>query len=223
MRTAEQLGWYRYLVHNNTAAGSLFTLLHLPFMASFVSWVALGALPLGVFDAPVMAISMAAVATVLYGEHMIDDTTMVGKPWDTVFNDRTLLWSAAGLFVAGALLSVWSSLIIGSAVPLIGISAGISFSILYGMEVWRFHAVWFGAVGMGAIPPFSYLAQAIALGHSASPAIIAVLFVLGSTSGYIMLGTYERTRMESGLWKELAIIFLIFYSLGILSLLEITV
>ena len=42
MGVDRKLGWYRHLVHNRSVPGSLFTLLHLPFMLAFLSLALLG-------------------------------------------------------------------------------------------------------------------------------------------------------------------------------------
>lgn len=220
MRTVDQLGWYWPFVRNGSVAGSLFTLLHLPFMLAFVALTLFGTFPLGELDLVVLALSMAAVALVLYGEHMLDDTTPVGKPWDTVFSDNALRTLGAIMFLLAALIAWAASDIIGSPVPLVGVLVGIAFSALYGLEVWKFHTVSFGALGMGAIPPFAYLAQIIAQKLRPDPVIMSVLFILGLAFGYAMLATYEHTKEDPSRfsWNLLAIIFVMFYALAALAL-----
>lgn len=220
MRAPEQLGWYRALVHNSTVRGSLFTLLHVPFMAAFASLVVIGILPLSSFDPLTLVLSIGAVSLVLYGEHMLDDTTLVGKPWGTVFTDRTLTIFAAASFLAALLISVLASLYLGSAIPLIGVGLGIVVSVLYGLEIWFFHAVAFGAVGMGAILTFSFLAQSVAVKSPSSLPIMALLFAGGAIYGFVLLNTYERTKVDKAAWNPLGIIFLLGYFAALMAIIS---
>ena len=146
------LGWYRHLVHNRSVPGSLFTLLHLPFMLSFLSLVLLGTFSLGRVDDVVLLLSLAAVAAMLYGEHMLDDTTDVGKPWDGQGPDidrhgrRHVHHCDIDRHVCQLPFRDLAS--IGRH------RSGIGFCTLYGLEIWNFHRVWFGALGMGVSPCF---------------------------------------------------------------------
>ena len=148
------LGWYRHLVHNRSVPGSLFTLLHLPFMLSFLSLVLLGTFSLGRVDDVVLLLSLAAVAAMLYGEHMLDDTTDVGKPWGTVLRDRTLIAMGVGMYIIAILIGMYASYHFGTLLPLAGIGLGIGFCTLYGLEIWNFHRVWSGRSGWELSPCF---------------------------------------------------------------------
>ncbi len=222
MRSADQLGWYRHFVRNRSVGGSLFTLLHLPFMLAFVSLTIFGALPLRRTDLIIMTLSILAVALVLYGEHLLDDTTPVGKPWDTVFSDASLRTLAAIMFILAAIIAWFASDYIGSPLPLIAVVFGVGYSILYGLEVWKFHAIAFGAVGMGVIPPFSYLAQTLIQHIRPDLLVVIVLFALGAAFGYVKLAAYEHTKEDPSRysWNLLAVIFVMFYSLAALTLIR---
>ncbi len=212
-----ELGWYAYLVHSTTTLGSLVTLVHIPFMASFLSVVLIGAFSASAVDPLALALSLLVVALLLYGEHMLDDMTRVGKPWSTVFGDRALTALAASMFVIASLVGVSASFIYSSPIPILGVLIGIAFCVLYGMEIWHFHEMVFGALGYGAIPAFSYLAQNAIAGTSPPDIlIVALLLALGFTLGYVMLALYERTKTPSHriMWRLLALHFAVIYSIA---------
>jgi hypothetical protein len=212
-----ELGWYVHLVHNRTLLGSLATLVHAPFMIAFLAVVAIGAYAAPVLDPTVLVLSLAVVALLLYGEHMLDDMTRVGKPWATVFSDRDLALLAATMFFAAALIAAAASYAFGSPLPLLGVLAGIAFCVLYGLEVWHFHALAFGALGYGAIPAFAYEAQVIVTGTGApDPIVIAVLLVVGIVLGYVMLALYEHTKTNAHrvAWRLLAFHFALIYGIA---------
>ncbi len=211
------LGWYRHLVHNRSVPGSLFTLLHLPFMLSFLSLVLLGTFSLGRVDDVVLLLSLAAVAAMLYGEHMLDDTTDVGKPWGTVLRDRTLIAMGVGMYIIAILIGMYASYHFGTLLPLAGIGLGIGFCTLYGLEIWNFHRVWFGALGMGAIAMFSYLAQATITGQVLDPPVAFMLLGVGFAFSYVLLGLYEHTKTDDSgvIWNILGGQFMLSYILGL--------
>jgi hypothetical protein len=211
------LGWYRYLVHNRSVTGSLFTLLHLPFMLAFLSLVLLGTFTVAKIDQTVLLLSLAAVAAMLYGEHMMDDTTQVGKPWRTVFSDRTLTFLGIGLDVVAAGIGLYASYRFGTALPIVGVSLGIVFCTLYGLEKWKFHQVWFGALGMGAIAMFSYLAQTVIAGQTPDAPVTLLLLGTGFTFSYVLLGLYEYTKRDGSrvIWNILGGQFALSYLLGL--------
>lgn len=215
----ERLGWYGVLVHNRTAAGSLFTLLHLPFMLAFLSLVIIGAMASEAVDGTILALSLAVVALLLYGEHMLDDTQRVGKPWNTVFGDGTLFAMAAALFALSLVIALYASLRYGTGVPVIGVMAGIALTVLYGLEVRGFHSLLFGGIGMGAVTPFSYLAQAIISGSGWSVLTALLLFAFGSCYGYVLLALYESTKTPAHqlFWRLLSLQFLMVYALAAAS------
>lgn len=211
------LGWYRHLVHNRSILGSLFTLLHLPFMLSFLSLVLLGTFMVRRVDGTVLLLALAAVAALLYGEHMLDDTTRVGKPWRTVLDDRTLVVSGTVLYIIALLIGGYASYHFGTVLPLAGVALGILFCTLYGLEMWRFHQVWFGALGMGAIAMFSYLAQTIITGQAPDVPLALMLLGAGFAYSYVLLGLYEHTKMDDTpvIWNILGGQFALSYILGL--------
>jgi hypothetical protein len=212
-----ELGWYRYLVHNKSVAGSLFTLLHLPFMLSFLSLVLLGTFTVKEVDHTVLYLSLAAVALMLYGEHMLDDTTRVGKPWRTVFGDRTLETLGVTLFIAALAIGAYASYHFGNILPMTGVGLGIIFCSLYGLELWKFHQVWFGALGMGAIAMFSYLAQVLITGQMVDMTVGLALLGVGFTFSFVLLGLYEHTKDDGStfVWRILGAQFALSYLLGL--------
>jgi hypothetical protein len=210
-----QLGWYAYFVRNRTVLGSLVTLIHLPFMFAFLSFVLIGALSLPGLNVTVLVLSLIVVSLLLYGEHMLDDMERVGKPWSTVFNDRTLAILAILLFSISGLIGAYASIAFSTVVPFLGVLAGIGFCTLYGLEVWEFHRTVFGGLGMGAIAAFSYLAQTFITGSSVEPLMVILLFALGFVLSYVMLWLYEYTKTEAyeKAWRLLACQLVLIYAI----------
>lgn len=216
-KVERDLDWYGHLVHNRSVAGSLFTLLHLPFMLAFLCLVLLGTFTVRNVDRDVLWLSLAAVASMLYGEHMLDDTTGVDKPWKTVFSDRSLVILGVSLYVAALLIGAYASIRFGTPLPLAGVGLGIVFCSLYGLEVWRFHRVWFGALGMGAIAMFSYLAQTVITAQAVDALVALALLGTGFAFSYVLLGLYEHTKEDGSpaIWNILAGQFALSYILGL--------
>ena len=217
MGVDRELGWYRYLVHNRSVPGSLFTLLHLPFMLAFLSLVLWGTFTVRGVDHTVLLLSLAAVAAMLYGEHMLDDTTGVGKPWRTVFSDRTLTVGGIALYLIAIAVGAYASYRYSTLLPVAGVSLGILFCTLYGLEKWKFHQVWFGALGMGAIATFSYLAQTVITGQAPDAAVALMLLGAGFAYSYVLLGLYEHTKQDGStvIWRILGGQFVLSYILGL--------
>lgn len=216
-----QLGWYKYLVYNKGTFGSLFTLMHLPFMLAFLSLVIIGTAALRVVDHMILGLSLAIVFLLLYGEHMLDDTTKAGKPWKTVFSDTALVSAGSFMFMLALLTGIHAGRILGSLFPGAAVGTGILFCTLYGLEFQSFHTTGFGALGMAAIPVSSYYAQVLALGLEASPVILIGLGVFGFGYGYVMLALYEHTKTQEYkiAWKLLGLQLILIYALaGTLSL-----
>jgi len=212
-----ELGWYVHLVHNRSVVGSLATLVHVPFMLAFLSVVVFGAFSSSTLDPVVLGLSLLVVGLLLYGEHMLDDMVRVGKPWRTVFSDRALASLATTMFVAAVLVGLTASLYYSTPLPFVGVVAGVFFCSLYGLEVWKFHEVAFGAIGYGAIPPVAYLAQSAVTGSAVSDPIIPLLLLaVGTLLGYVMLELYERTKTEKHhlMWSLLAIHLVVIYSIA---------
>ena len=223
MRELEELEWYRYFVHNKSIHGSLFTLIHLPFMMAFLSLVVIGIIPLQAADNTVLVLSLVVVFLLLYGEHFIDDMFRVGKPWGTVFSDRTLISIAMILFLIAGAIGIYADALLDSALPYLAVLTGVVFCVLYGYEIWKFHTTEFGALGMSAIPMASYTAQVIAAGGSVNLVTAALLGIFGFTYGYVMLALYEETKTFKYkiMWKLLGVHFMMIYGLaGILIFLR---
>lgn len=216
-----QLEWYKYLVYNKSTVGSLFTLIHLPFMLAFLSLVIIGTSAFRAVDNAVLGLSLAVVSLLLYGEHMFDDTTRAGKPWKTVFGDAALISAGCFAFILALLTGIYANRMLGSLFPGMAVGIGILFCTLYGLEFRRFHTIGFGALGMATIPVSSYLAQALALGLEANLIVITGLGVFGFGYGYVMLALYEHTKTQEYQisWKLLGLQLILIYALaGTLSL-----
>ena len=216
-----QLEWYKYLVYNKSTFGSLFTLIHLPFMLAFLSLVIVGTVAFRVVDSTVLGLSLIVVSLLLYGEHMLDDTTRAGKPWKTVFGDAALVSASFFVFILALLAGIYANHILGSLFPGAAVGTGILFCALYGLEFRSFHTTEFGALGMATIPVSSYLAQVLALGLEANPIVIIGLGVFGFSYGYVMLELYEYTKTQEYkiAWKLLGLQFILIYALaGTISL-----
>ncbi len=211
-----QLEWYRYLVHNRTVAGSLFTLVHVPFMLSFLCLVIIGAALVEPFDPLVLGLALAVVALLLYGEHSLDDMTSVGKPWDTVLTDRALMAIAGLVFTAAGAIGLYASVLFDTAIPFIGVLLGVLFCILYGMEIWKFHAISFGALGMGAVLPMSYLAQSVVIGSTVEYTVLLFCLIAGFIIGFLILWLYEQTKTPRyrQMWRLLAVQFLAVFAIS---------
>ena len=214
---ARELEWFRYFVHTKTVIGSLFTLIGTPFMLAFLSLVIIGAMPAGQVNLPVLGAMMLAVGIMLYGEHMIDDTTISGKPWNTVLNDRVLLTLATLLFVAAMGIGAYLKSITGADLPAAFIFIGMVYCIVYGFNL--FHTVGFGAMGMGMIPVASYATQVVATGsliYNVHLIQIIGLFTFGYTYSYVMLALYQHSKTENFkiAWKLLGVHFIMIYSLA---------
>ncbi|HUL40069.1 MAG TPA: hypothetical protein VLU38_07255, partial [Methanomassiliicoccales archaeon] len=107
-----------------------------------------------------------------------------------------------------------------TVLPLIGVVMGVMFCVLYGMEIWRFHEVVFGALGMGAVLPMSYLAQMIITGSAIDYSVLLLGLVAGFIVGYLTLWLYEQTKTASYrlMWRLLAIELLSVYSIAVVTL-----
>ena len=105
----------------------------------------------------------------------------------------------------------------GTLLPLAGVSLGIVFCTLYGLEKWKFHQVWFGALGMGAIAMFSYLAQTVITGQAPDAAVALMLLGAGFAYSYVLLGLYEHTKRDGStvIWRILGGQFVLSYILGL--------
>lgn len=212
-----ELEWFKYFVHTNTVIGSFFTLIGTPFMLAFLSLVIIGAMPAGQVNLPVLGVMMLAVGIMLYGEHMLDDSTLAGKPWNTVFNDRVLLTLACVLFIIAMGIGAYLKSITGSDLPAAFIFIGMIYCIVYGFNLY--HTINFGAMGMGMIPVASYAAQIVSTGsliYNIHLVQIIGLFIFGYCYGYVMLALYQHSKTENYkiAWKLLGVHFIMIYALA---------
>jgi hypothetical protein len=212
---SRQLEWFRYFVHPGTVIGSFFTLIGTPFMLAFLCLVIIGAVPVGQVNVTVLSLMVLAVGVMLYGEHMLDDSTISGKPWNTVLSDRVLLSMAALLFLIGLCIGVYLECITGSDLPAAFIFMGIIYCIVYGLDLY--HTVSFGAMGMGLIPAASYVAQVVSTDAVFHVLPIACLFIFGYTYGYVMLALYQHSKTENYkiAWRLLGVHFIMIYALAV--------
>jgi hypothetical protein len=209
-----ELEWFRYFVHTDTVLGSLFTLIGTPFMLAFLSLVIIGAMPAGQVNLTILGLMMLAVGMMLYAEHMLDDTTISGKPWNTVLSDRVLLPFAGLLFVISIYIGAYLEYITRSTLPMAFIFMGIIFCFAYGLNFY--HTVNFGAVGMGMIPIASYVAQLVSTDAAFHILPAVGLSIFGYTYGYVMLALYQHSKTENYkiAWKLLGLHFIMIYALA---------
>lgn len=210
-----ELEWFKYFVHPNTVLGSLFTLIGTPFMLAFLSLVIIGTMPAGQVNLTILGLMMLAVGMMLYAEHMLDDTTISGKPWNTVLSDRILLTLAPLLFMGALVIGSILLVITVSPLPAAFILLGMMFCIVYGLDI--VHTVSYGAMGMGLIPVASYVAQVVSTDATFYILPTVGLFILGYTYGYVMLALYQHSKTENYkiAWKLLGLHFIMIYALAV--------
>lgn len=213
-----ELEWFRYFVHPSTVVGSLFTLIGTPFMLAFLSLVIIGAMPVGQVNIPVLGAMVLVVGLLLYAEHMMDDTTLAGKPWNTVLGDRALLTLASVLFVTAVGVGAYLESITGSDIPMAFIFIGMIFCIVYGFNLY--HTVSMGAMGMGLIPIASYATQVVSTGAELNILYVIGLAIFGFAYGCVMLALYQFSKTENYkiAWKLLGIHFIMIYALAAVCL-----
>ena len=142
----------------------LVTLLHPPYTAWHLSYVALGAAVAPVFHGDRLAWALAAFFLgVGVSAHALDELN--GRPLGTGLSDRTLLAlagvglvGAVGIGVAGLFVVSWQ------LAPLV--AAGAFILVAYNLELFggRFHSDFWFALAWGAFPAFtSYWANALTL------------------------------------------------------------
>ena len=211
---SRELEWFKYFVHPGTILGSLFTLIGTPFMLAFLSLVIIGTMPAGQVNLTILSLMMLAVGMMLYGEHMLDDSTISGKPWNTVLSDGVLLTLASLLFITALLIGSILKCITESDLPAAFIFIGMIYCIVYGLELY--HTVNFGAMGMGIIPVASYVAQIVSTETEFHIMPAVGLFIFGYTYSYVMLALYQHSKTENYkiAWKLLGLHFIMIYALA---------
>jgi hypothetical protein len=142
----------------------LITILHPPYTAWHLSYVALGAAAAPVVHADRLAAALGAFFLgVGVCAHALDE--LHGRPLGTRLSDRALVALAAVGLVGAVAIGVAGVIVVSPQLaPLV--AAGAFFVIAYNLELFggRFHSdLWF-AVAWGAFPAFtSYWANALAL------------------------------------------------------------
>lgn len=140
------------------------TLLHPPYTAWHLSYVALGATAAPVLRGDRLAAALAAFfLAVGIGAHALDELS--GRPLGTRLSDRALAVMAA-LSLAGAVAIGVAGAVTVSLTLLPFVAAGAFIAVAYNLELFggRFHSdLWF-AVAWGAFPAFTgYWVQALQL------------------------------------------------------------
>jgi hypothetical protein len=161
----------------------LITLLHPPYTAWLLSYVALGAAAAPVLHGDRLAAALAAFFLgVGVCAHALDE--LHGRPLGTRLSDRTLV-ALAAVGLVGAVGIGLAGLVVVSVQLAPLIAAGAFIVVAYNLELFggRFHGdIWF-AVAWGAFPAFtSYWANALTL----RPAGVLV------TAGCFVLSTAQR-------------------------------
>jgi hypothetical protein len=180
----------------------LVTLLHPPFTAWHLSYVALGAaVAPHVHSDRLLAALGAFFLAVGVSAHALDELN--GRPLGTRLSDRTLiglavvgLGGATGIGVAGV------AIVSASLAPLV--AAGAFLVVAYNLELFggRFHSdVWF-ATAWGAFPALtSYWANALSI-HAAGVLVVAACFWLSVAQRRLSTPVRELRRRTVSLRGE---------------------
>lgn len=150
----------------------LVTLLHPPYTAWHLSYVALGAAAASRFDAGRLAAALAAFALAVgVGAHALDELN--GRPLRTSLSDRTLIALAAtGIGAALAIGVVGAVTISATLIPFVAVGGFLV--VAYNLELFggRFHGdLWF-ALAWGAFPALTG-AWVCALAAEPAPLLVA--------------------------------------------------
>lgn len=140
----------------------LVTLLHPPYTAWHLSYVAIGAALAPAFALWRMGATLGAFALALgVGAHALDE--LAGRPLGTRLSNRTLIALAAGGLGAAVAIGVVGAIVI-SAWLLVPVAAGAFIAVAYNLELFggRFHSdAWF-ALAWGGFPALTgWLSQAV--------------------------------------------------------------
>ena len=182
-------------------ARDLWTLLHPPYTAWHLSYVAIGAAVAPTVSGAWLAESVVAFLLAMgVAAHALDE--LAGRPLGTAFTDRTL-WIMAAAGLAGAIaLGVHGTLVV-SPWMLAFIAVGVFLVVAYNLELFggRFHGdVWF-ALAWGGFPALTgYFAQS---GQLAPEAVLVAGACALSATAQRRLSTparalRRRTRGVSG-------------------------
>jgi len=157
----------------------LVTLLHPPYTAWHLSYVALGAAAAPAIHVDRFLATLAAfLLAVGVAAHALDE--LEGRPLGTGLSDRTLVW-IAGLSLAGAIAIGIAGLFVVSLTLLPFVVAGGFLVVAYNLELagGRFHSDFWFAAAWGAFPALtSWWANTLALG-SFDEVLAGLLVALG--------------------------------------------
>ena len=192
----------------------LVTLLHPPYTAWHLSYVALGAAAAPVVHVDRLLAALAAFfLAVRISAHALDE--LEGRPLGTALSDRTLvalafvsLLGAAGIGVAGAVTI--------SATLVAFVAAGVFLVVAYNLELFggRFHSDRWFAVAWGAFPALTgYWVNALSL-HAGGVLIAAACWALSVAQRRLSTPARElrrrtisvegRQRLADGSVRELS-------------------
>lgn len=164
-----------FYARTGTARGDVWTLLHVPYTAWHLSYVAIGAALAADLDAFRLIGSLVAFAFGLgIGAHALDE--LHDRPLSTGLTDTTLRWLGWGGLGAGAVVAVVGAFVV-SPLALAWGTAGVILAAGYAREwaEWIHTRVGF-AVAWGAFPVLAgYWAQAEALSVRAGVVAVAAL------------------------------------------------
>lgn len=130
----------------------LLTLLHPPYTAWHLSYVALGAAAASTFDLARLGWALAAfLLAVGVGAHALDE--LHGRPLRTGLSDRTLI-ALAALGLGGACAIGVAGIVTVSATLIPFVLVGAFLVLAYDLELFggRFHGQWTFALGWGGFP-----------------------------------------------------------------------
>jgi hypothetical protein len=180
----------------------LITLLHPPYTAWHLSYVALGAAAAPVLHGDRLAAALGAFFLgVGVCAHALDELN--GRPLGTALSDRTLIALAAFGFVGAVGIGVAGVVIVSvQLAPLV--AAGGFIVVAYNLELFggRFHSdTWF-ALSWGAFPAFtSYWANALALRPS-GVLVTAACFALSQAQRRLSTPARELRRRTAAVSGE---------------------
>jgi hypothetical protein len=178
--------WYRKF-HTN----DYFTLLHLPFASTLISYAIIGSAMAPSISAARLAVALVAVFFAHQGSHYLDEIR--GHPWNTKISNRTLyalgfIFLAIGIAAGVYLLITVSFMLILFFIPM------VFFPIAYSMELWRglFHRPLSFGISSALVCLGSYFLQSLSISLSSLLMSLAICI----QSVYIII-LYEATKADS--------------------------
>jgi hypothetical protein len=172
----------------------LVTLLHPPYTAWHLSYVALGAAAAPVVHVDRLVAALGAFfLAVGIGAHALDELN--GRPLGTQLRDRTL-WGLAIAGVAGAVAIGIAGAVIVSASLVPFVVAGAFLVVAYNLELFggRFHSDFWFAAAWGAFPAFTaYWANSLSV-DAAGVLVTAACFGLSAAQRALSTPVRELRR-----------------------------